>query len=43
MKVSGGTRQPDLEDIMKIALEEHFVIPGFHDYLATSMPANRRQ
>jgi 2,3-dihydroxybenzoate decarboxylase len=24
---------------MKIALEEHFVIPGFHDYLATSMPA----
>ena len=24
---------------MKIALEEHFVIPGFHDYLAMSMPA----
>jgi 2,3-dihydroxybenzoate decarboxylase len=24
---------------MKIALEEHFIIPGFHDYLATSMPA----
>jgi len=27
---------------MKIALEEHFIIPGFHDYLATSMPAVTR-
>jgi 2,3-dihydroxybenzoate decarboxylase len=27
------------ERVMKIALEEHFIIPGFHDYLATSMPA----
>jgi hypothetical protein len=26
------------ERVMKIALEEHFIIPGFHDYLATSMP-----
>jgi 2,3-dihydroxybenzoate decarboxylase len=27
------------ERVMKIALEEHFMIPGFHAYLATSMPA----
>jgi 2,3-dihydroxybenzoate decarboxylase len=39
MKASGGARLSDLEYVMKIALEEHFVIPGFHDYLATSMPA----
>ena len=39
MKVSGGTGPTDLEHIMNIALEEHFIIPGFHDYLATSMPA----
>jgi 2,3-dihydroxybenzoate decarboxylase len=39
MKVSGGTGPLDLEQIVKIALEEHFIIPGFHDYLATSMPA----
>jgi 2,3-dihydroxybenzoate decarboxylase len=37
--VAGAYERSDLEPIMKIALEEHFIIPGFHDYLATSMPA----
>src|SRR5471030_2297373 len=38
-EVAGAYERSDLEPIMKIALEEHFIIPGFHDYLATSMPA----
>jgi 2,3-dihydroxybenzoate decarboxylase len=37
--VAGAYERSDPEPIMKIALEEHFIIPGFHDYLATSMPA----
>jgi hypothetical protein len=38
-KVSSGIRPTVREHSLNIALEEHFIIPGFHDYLATSMPA----
>ncbi len=37
--MSSGIGPTVRKRILNIALEEHFIIPGFYEYLATSMPA----